>query len=162
MQPLVTEHEVDLAQREGGQRLLGLGLDQLAAQPRRVGRQRLHRRQREPQRHGLKRGDPPAARDRARSRGQIGLGERRAREQRLRVVDQHERRVGQPHAATGAFEQLHAGLALEHRELLRDGRRRELERVGDGSDRPAFVQLAQEAQAVDVEHRAATLLSLVV
>ena len=161
VQPLVTEHEVDLAQRESGQRLLGLGLDQLAAQPRRIGRQRLHRRQGEPQRHGLKAGDPPAARDGAGSRGQIGLGERGARQQRLGVVDQHERRVGQPHAATGALEQLHAGLALEHRELLRDGRRRELERVGDCSDRLSFVQLAQEAQAVDVEHRAATLPSLV-
>ena len=81
-------------------------------------------------------------------------------EQRLGVLDQHERRVGQAHAAAGALEQPHAGLALEHRELLRDGRRRELERVGDGGDRPALVQLAQQAEAVDVEHRAATLPNL--
>jgi hypothetical protein len=41
--PLVAEHEVDVAHRQRGQRLLGLGLDELAAQPRRVARQRLHR-----------------------------------------------------------------------------------------------------------------------
>ena len=160
VQPLVAQHEVDVAERQRGQRLLGLGLDQLAAQPRRVVRQRLHRRQGEAQRHRLEGGDPTAPRDRAGRRGQIGLGERGAREQRLGVLDQHERRVGQAHAAAGAFEQPHAGLALEHRELLRDGRRRELQRVGDGGDRPAFVQLAQQAQAMDVEHRAATLPNL--
>ena len=73
--------------------------------------------------------------------------------------DEHQRRVGQAHAAPGALEQPHAGLALEHRELLGDGGRRELERVGDGGDRPALVQLAQQAQAAEVEHRAGTLLN---
>ena len=38
--PLVAEHEVEVAERERGQRLLGLGLDQLAAQPRRLALQR--------------------------------------------------------------------------------------------------------------------------
>jgi hypothetical protein len=33
-----------------------------------------------------------------------------------------ERRVGQAHAAPGALRAGHTGLALEHRELLRDGR----------------------------------------
>ena len=80
-------------------------------------------------------------------RGEVGLGERRALEQRVGVPDEHQRGVGQPHAAAGALEQRHAGLALEHRELLRDGRRRELQRVGDRGDRPALVQLAQQAQA---------------
>jgi hypothetical protein len=76
------------------------------------------------------------------------------------VVDQHERRVGQAHTTPGALEQAHPGLALEHRKLLRHGRRRELERVGDRGDRPALVQLAQQAQAAEVEHRVATLLDL--
>ena len=62
-----------------------------------------------------------------------------------------------PHAAPWALEQAHAGLALEHRELLRDGRRREPQGVGDRGDRPALVQLAQQSQAAEVEHRAATL-----
>ena len=45
------------------------------------------------------------------------------------------RRTPRPARSSSA----HAGLALEHRELLRDGRRRELERVGDGGDRAALV-----------------------
>ena len=75
----------------------------------------------------------------ARRRGEVGLGERGALEQRVGVADEHERGIGQPDAAAGALEQPHAGLALEHRELLGDGRRRELERVGDRGDRAALV-----------------------
>jgi len=55
------------------------------------------------------------------------------------VIDQHERHVGQAHAAAGAIEQTHAGLALARRELLRHRRRRELQRVGDRGDRAALV-----------------------
>ena len=112
-----------------------------------------HRGQREPQRHGLERRDPRAAGDGARGRREVGLGDRGALEQRAGVADEHERRVGQPDAAAGALEQAHARLALEHRELLRDGRWRELQRVGDGRDRAALVQLAQQAQAAELEHR---------
>ena len=152
--PLVAEHEVDVAERERGQRLLGLGLDQLAAQPRRVARERLHRRQRRAAARptgtprcapGRRRVPAAAARSASASAGAL--------EQRVGVLDQHERGVGQPHAAAGALEQRHAGLALEHRELLGDGRRRELQRVGDRGDRAALVQLAQQAQAAEVEHR---------
>ena len=50
------------------------------------------------------------------------------------------------------------GLALEHRELLGDGARRELERVGDRGDRAALVQLAQKPEPAQVEHRLGTLL----
>ena len=57
--PLVAQHEIDVAQRQRGQRVLGLGLDELAAQSRRVARERLHRRQGEVQRDGLERGDAP-------------------------------------------------------------------------------------------------------
>ena len=64
-----------------------------------------------------------AARDRAGDGGEVGLGERRALEQRVGVLDERERRVGEPDAAAGALEQAHAGLALEHGELLGDGRR---------------------------------------
>ena len=83
--------------------------------------------------------------------------ERRALQQRLGVVDQHERGVGQAHPSPRALQQRHAGLALEHRELLRDGRGRELKRVRDGGDRPAVVQLAQQAQSPELEHREGTL-----
>jgi hypothetical protein len=116
--PLVAEDQVEVAERERRDRLLGLGLDQLRAKARGLGPQPLHHRQRELERHRLERGDPRAAGDGPGRRGQVGLGVRGAFEQRLRVLDQDERRVGQPHAASGLLEQGHAGLALEHRELL--------------------------------------------
>ena len=151
--PLVAEHEVDVAERERGQRLLGLGLDQLAAQPRRLAPSA-----RSPGSRACIATDWKAA-IRARpvtvpaAAARSASARRGALEQRLGVLDQHERRVGQPHAAAGPLEQLHAGLALEHRELLRDGRGRELQRVGDGGDRPALVQFAQQPQAAELEHR---------
>ena len=158
--PLVAQHEVEVAQRQRGQGVLGLRLDQLAAQPRRLGRQRLDHRQGDAQRDGLEARDAAAPRDRPGGRGQVRLGERGAVQQRVGVLDQHERGVGQADAAPGALEQLHAGLALEDGELLRDRRRRELERVGDGRDRPALAELAQEAEAAQVEHASATLLDI--
>ena len=157
MLPLVAQHEIDVAQRQRGQRLLGLGLDELAAQARRVARQRPHRRHGEIQRHRLERGDATAARHDAGGRGQVGLRERGALEQRIGVTDQHERRVGQTDAAARALKQAHTGLALEHRELLGDGRGRELQRVGDRGDRPALLELVQQAQAAEVEHQAMLL-----
>ena len=58
----------------------------------------------------------------------------------------------EPAAAAVALEQLHAGLALERGELLRDRGGGVAERVGGGGDRPARGELAQDAQAADVEH----------
>jgi len=40
----------------------------------------------------------------------------------------------------------------------RDRRRREPQGIRDGGDRPARVQLAQQAQTAEVEHHVATLL----
>ena len=150
--PLVGQHEVDVAERERGQRLLGLGLDELAAQAGRLARERLHRRQREPDRDRLEGGDAPSPGDAARGRRELGLRELGPLEQRLGVADEDERGVGQADPAAGALEQRHARLALEHRELLGDGGRRELQRVGDRGDRAARVQLVQQAQAAEIEH----------
>ena len=83
--------------------------------------ERLDRRRRDVDRRRLERRDPAAAADRARRRREVGLGERGAIEQRFGMLDEHQRRIGQPHAAAGLLEQPHAGLALEHRELLGDG-----------------------------------------
>ena len=69
------------------------------------------------------------------------------------MADEHERGVGQAHAAPGLLQQRHARLALEHRELLGDGRGREPQRVGHRGDRAARVQLAQQPQAAKIEHR---------
>ena len=156
--PLVGQHEVDIAERERRERLLGLGLDQLAAQVGRLARERPDRGDGDAEADGLERGDPAAPRDAPGGGGELGLGEPGALEQRIRVAHQDERGVGQPHAAPGRLEQRQPRLALEHGELLGDGRGRELERVGDRGDRAARMQLVQEAQSAEVEHSQATLL----
>ncbi len=157
--PLVAEDQVHVAQGQGGQGLLWLAGDQLAAQPRRLTREPPHRGQRDPQRDRLEPGDPPPPRHAARGRGQVGLGERGALEQGVGVVDQDERRVGEAHAAPHALQQGHTRLPLQHRELLRDSRGRELEGVGDRGDRAALVQLAQQTQTSELEHCEAMLLN---
>ena len=153
--PLVGEHEVDVAERERRQRLLGLGLDELAAQRGRVAAQRA----RSPgaarrSATDWKRGDPPAAGDGAAPprRGRP----RRARRGRAapRRGDEHERRVGQPHAAAGALEQRHAGLALEHRRAAgRPPTGVNCSASATAAIVPRVVQLAEQAEPAEVEHR---------
>ena len=70
------------------------------------------------------------------------------------MADEHERRIRQPDAAARAFEQRYARLALEDGELLGDGGRGEAQRVGDGGDGPALVQLVQQSQTPKLEDEA--------
>ena len=146
------EDEIDVAERERRQRLLGLGLDELAAQPgasrasaciagiasRRAADWNAAIRPR------------PATLPAAAARSAWASAARSSRA--LGVLDEHQRRIGQPHPAAGALEQRHAGLALQHRELLGDRRGREAQRLGDRGDRPALVQLAQQPESAQVEH----------
>jgi len=74
------------------------------------------------------------------------------REHHVGVLDEHVRRAGQPHAAAVALDHRLADLALERGELLRDGGRREVERVGGGSERPVLGDLAQDTQAAGIDH----------
>ena len=60
------------------------------------------------------------------------------------MLHQDERRIREAHAAPGAFDERNTRLPLEHRQLLRYGRRRELERVRHRGDRATGVQLAQQ------------------
>ena len=76
------------------------------------------------------------------------------------MADQDQRGVGEPHPAPGRLQQRHARLALQHRELLGDGRGRELQRVGHRGDGAAGMQLVQQPQSAQVEHSQATLLYL--
>jgi hypothetical protein len=155
--PLVGQHEVDVAQRERRQRRLGLCFDELAAQPGSLPGQRAHRRRGQAQGDGLEGGDPPPPHDAAGGRRELRLGELGPVEQGVGVADEHERRVGQADPSPRALEQRHAGLSLEHGELLRHGGGRELQRVRDRGDRAALVQLVQQAQAAQVKHGAAAV-----
>jgi hypothetical protein len=151
--PFVGEHEVDVPERERGQRPLGLRLHELAAQPGRIGFQPPHGGERDPQRDGLEGRDPRPPGDAARRGGQLGLRHPDALQQRVGVTDEHPRGVGEPHAAAGLLQQRHPGLALEHRELLGHGRGREPQRLGHRGDRPPLAQLAQQPEPVQVEHQ---------
>ena len=81
-----------------------------------------------------------AAGDGARRRGEVGLGERGALEQRVGVLDQHERR-----RRSGARRGRRARAARTPvsrssiASCWETARRRELQRVGDRGDRPALV-----------------------
>ena len=157
--PLVGEHEVDVPERERGQRLLGLGLDELAAQVRRVARERPHRRDARAasrptgtRRSG--RGRRRCPRPPASSASASSARSSSASAWRTSTSAASVRRTPRPARSSSGTP----GLALEHRELLGDGGRRELQRVGDGGDRAARVQLVQQAQPAEVEHSLGTLL----
>ena len=152
MLPFVGQDEVDIAERERGQRLLGFGLDELAAQLGRLSGERPHRRDGQAERDRLEGRDPPAAGDAAPGRCQLGLRDLGPLEQFVRVACEDERSVGHPDPATGRLEQGHACLTLEDGELLGDGRGRELEGLGHRGDGAPRAQLAEEAKPVEVEH----------
>ena len=86
-------------------------------------------------------------------RGRLQLGGRRLQlgQDRLGAADQPPARLRQVHPAAAPVEQRHAGLALERRELLGDGRRGEGERARCRGDRAARGDLAQHAHAAHVE-----------
>ena len=70
------------------------------------------------------------------------------------MADEHLGGAREPHAAAVALQHRLADLALERGELLGDGGRREVQRVGGGGERPVLGDLAQDAQAADVDHAA--------
>jgi hypothetical protein len=68
------------------------------------------------------------------------------------VGTRHQRggRVRQPDAAAAPLEQLLAGLELQLGELLRDRRRRDVQRLGGGDDRAMGGNGVQRAQAIKI------------
>jgi drug/metabolite transporter (DMT)-like permease len=158
---LVAEHEVERAERQRRQRRLGLGVLDLDAQRGVLGREPPQRRRQQVQARRLERRHAQGPGHLLGHRGEIGLRLLGARQQRVGVADQRLRGGREPHVAPGALEQRHARLLLELRELLRDGGGGVGERFGDGADRAAGGELAQQAQAAEVEHREADLSNIV-
>ena len=153
--PLVGQHEIDVAERQRGQRLLGLGLDELAAQLGRRAGEVPDRGHGEAERDGLEGGDArrgPATRPAAAAASSASARSARS-SSALGVPDEDQRGVREAYAAARALQQRDTGLALEHGQLLGDGGRREAERIGDRGDRAARVELVQQAQPPEVEHR---------
>ena len=104
--PFVSEDEVDVAERERGERLLRLQLEQLAPQSR-ARRGRALRMAGSASRSATD--SKPAMRARPATvpaaAASSASATRRALEQRLGVAGEHQRRVGEAHTAPGALEQ---------------------------------------------------------
>jgi hypothetical protein len=154
---LLGDHEVDVAEAQRRQRLLGLRLRELAVERGVPLLQRPEGRDDERVRRRLEGGDAQPAGDLPGRLREIGLGCLQARQHRVGVDDKTAARLRELNAAADALEQRHAGIALEGGELLGHGRGRVGERLGDGRHRPASRELPQEAQATDIEHRSAVL-----
>jgi hypothetical protein len=62
----------------------------------------------------------------------------------------------QPHPAGVALDERCPGLAFERRDLLRDRRLGDVQRLRGGGERTAGRDLAEDAETSDIEHRATT------
>ncbi len=131
----------------------GLALGDLDAEPRVGVAQGAERVRDEGERGGLERGDPQHPRDAAQGRGEVGLRAFEAFQDGLGVRDEDLGLRGQPDPAPHGFQQRDPGLLLQDRQLLRDRRRAVGEGLGHGGERPAVLQLAQQPEPVEVQHR---------
>jgi hypothetical protein len=103
----------------------------------------VHGRRGQAQRDRLERGDSPAPDDAAGGRGEFGLRELGSVEYGPGVASEDERGVGEANPPSRPLEQRDAGLAFEYCELLGDRGGRELQRIGNGGNGPALVQLVE-------------------
>ena len=154
---LLREREVELAELERGQAVLGLHVARGDAQ---VGVALGERGDRAREQHAVRARERRAAQDAGDVRGgplERRLGRLELAQDALRALHQLLAGGREAAAAAVALEQRDAGLALERGELLGDRRGGVAERVGGGRDRPAGGELAQDAEAADVEHAKAQL-----
>src|SRR5829696_6463015 len=89
---------------------------------------------------------------------QRGFGRLERVERLAPVAREHAAGVRQHNAAPDRLGEALSGLALELRQLLRDGRRGVAERVGDGGEAAALLELDQEAQPGGAELISAMLI----
>ncbi|GAA3372803.1 hypothetical protein GCM10020367_29800 [Streptomyces sannanensis] len=85
----------------------------------------------------------------------LGLGAFQSLEDRLGVGDEYLGLLGQPHPAPDRLQQPDADLRLQLGELLGDRGRAVREGGGDGRERAPVLELTQQTQPVQIEHRAA-------
>lgn len=146
--------DVELVAREAEERLGRLGVgdeDRHAgrslAQPHGGGDD-------EPADRGGERADAHLAHLAGGVRVEVGAQHLHLREERVGVAEQHAGGGREADAAAVGLDQRLADLALERGELLGDGGGGEVQRVGGGGDRAAVGELAQGAQAAQVDHQA--------
>jgi len=100
----------------------------------------------------LKGGHPNRAGDLIGYAVQHRLGAFETVQQLLDFGNERLRGGGEFEPAPRFAQQRHPGLSFEQRQLLRNPRRREIQRGGNRGDRAAIVQLPQQAQALHIEH----------
>ncbi|MBA8950593.1 hypothetical protein HNR61_002206 [Actinomadura namibiensis] len=89
----------------------------------------------------------------SRGRGQVGLGAFQAFQHGLGVRHEDLRLRRQPHPPPRRLQQRHAHLAFQHRQLLGDGGGAVGQGGGDGGERSPVLQLTQQPESMEVEHR---------
>jgi 1-aminocyclopropane-1-carboxylate deaminase len=149
---VVSEDQIEVAEPQRGQGLLGVGLDDLDLERRVIVPKPVEGRCQQCERGRLERGDSEPTMRGPRLRCEFGLGVVKCGEDAVRMGREHAAGVGQPNAATDPLEQCGARLPLQLGQLLRDGRGREGQRFGDGSDRPSRLELAEKAQPPQFDH----------
>ena len=149
---VVDERQVDLpgAQQRAG--LVGLGLDHSQLDLRMAAVEHGHGLRHERGAGALEAGEPQPAAAQPGDRGQLLLGGVQAAEDRVGVLHERATGVGQAHAAGAALDEPGAGLALERRHVLADGRLREAQRLRGRGERALRRDLAKDLHAAHVEH----------
>ena len=131
----------------------GLGQVQRQLDPRVALAEAGDRQRHERRARGRERADAQTAPAQAGDRLELGLGVGQPREDDVGVRDERPPGVGQADAAGVALDERRARLALERGHLLGHGGLRVGERLRGRGERAAGGDLAQDAQAADVEHQ---------
>ena len=139
----IAEDHVDVAGDEHRHRLVGLGLLHAQRDAGRDGAQRPRRGRQQAGQRGREAADPHLAARRCVLRRELALQPLELREQRVGVPEQDVRGGREPDAAPGRLEQRVADLRSSADELLRDRRRREVQRVGRRRERAVVGDGAQ-------------------
>ena len=150
---LLSDHEIERAVPGLAQRRLGLVLHHLDPQGRKLLPQHAQHLGHDAEHGGLEHRHPDRARDLGVAAVQGGLRALESGEQLFGLDHERSRCRGQLEPPAGLAQQGDSGLALERRELLRHGRRGVAERFGDRCDGAASLQLPEQSQSFDLEHR---------
>jgi hypothetical protein len=149
---LLPQDDVEVVRQQAGDRRRRLGLGDLDPQPRVQLGQPGERGRHQRQQHALEGRDPQRAGDVGQRGGELRLGLLQPLQHGVGVADEDPRLLGEPHPAADPLQQPHPRLGLQLGELLAD-------RGGAVGERPRHLgegapagQLAEQSQAVDVEH----------
>ena len=149
---LLGDHEVEVAREGLVERRLGLALGDDDGEAGVLAFEHVEGAGQQGEGDRLEDGDPHDAGRALQRGGELGVGEFEPFEDVGGVRHEDLGLRGQLQPPPRLAQQRHPGLPFEERQLLRHRRRRLVQCGGDGGDRAAQAQLAQEREAADVEH----------